>query len=200
MAKRPDLSHINASLHGLAVPISDVLADPANSRRHSQRSTESLGASLRRFGQQVPILVDASGIVVKGNGTLEAAKALGWRHIAAIRTELQGADRTAYAIADNRVGELSDFDIESLARQLTDLEDYVGDSSLGFTREEIDALADSMVVRDLKPVSPVTAEEVQKTADRMDEGQGTNRKVAMDVICPDCGHEFKVSEWNQMEK
>ena len=143
MAKRPDLSHISSTLHALALPIEDVFLDPANARQHGSRSIESLCASLKRFGQQVPILADDSGCVVKGNGTLEAAKALGWKHIAVVRTALQGADRTAYAIADNRVGELSDFDIEALARQLTELEDYVGDASLGFTESEVEAMTNS---------------------------------------------------------
>ena len=50
--------------------IADLSADPANARKHSERNIESIMASLRRFGQQKPIVVDKSGVVRAGNGTL----------------------------------------------------------------------------------------------------------------------------------
>src|SRR4051812_40759398 len=59
------------------VEISTLCPDPANVRRHSERNIETIKASLRRFGQQKPVVVDANGIVRAGNGTVAAAVALG---------------------------------------------------------------------------------------------------------------------------
>src|SRR4051812_9327443 len=87
------------------VEISSLSPDPANVRRHSERNLETIKASLRRFGQQKPIVVDGSGIVRAGNGTLAAAIALGWTHIKIVRSNLAGSEATAYGIADNRAGD-----------------------------------------------------------------------------------------------
>lgn len=61
------------------VPIDSISLDPANLRRHPTRNLAAIVESLKRFGQQRPILVDAAGIVRAGNGTLMAAKQLGYK-------------------------------------------------------------------------------------------------------------------------
>ena len=58
--------------------IEDLHFDPANVRKHDEKNLEAIKSSLLRFGQQKPIVVDGKGIVIAGNGTLTAAKALGW--------------------------------------------------------------------------------------------------------------------------
>ena len=90
-----------------AVDIGTISEDPANLREHDERSLAALEASLRAFGQQKPIVVDGRGVVIAGNGTLAAARRLGWKRVAAIRSELAGVERVGFAIADNRIGELS---------------------------------------------------------------------------------------------
>ena len=116
-----------------SVPIDSLTCDPANARRHPERNVAQIKASLQRFGQQKPIVVDATNTVRAGNGTLEAAKALGWKTIAIVRSELQKTELTAYAIADNRSAELAEWDAEVLAATLADEE--IGD--VGFLDEEI---------------------------------------------------------------
>jgi hypothetical protein len=102
-------------------------------------------ASLRRFGQQKPIVIDRNNIVRAGNGTLEAAKRLGWKKIDCVLTELNGADATAYAIADNRSAELAEWDDEILAATLNGLALEEGLlEAAGYDEEELAAmLADS---------------------------------------------------------
>jgi ParB-like chromosome segregation protein Spo0J len=120
------------------LPLSSLSCDPANARRHPERNLEQIKASLRRFGQQKPIVVDATNIVRAGNGTLAAAKALGWTTIAAVRSELPRTELTAYAIVDNRSAELAEWDAEMLAAAFSDPE--IGD--IGFDPSEIDKLLD----------------------------------------------------------
>jgi hypothetical protein len=69
-----DLSHIEAGLLALAVPIGKVSEDPANVREHPEQNLEALKASIRRFGQQRPVLVDQDCVVVTGNDTLRAMR------------------------------------------------------------------------------------------------------------------------------
>src|SRR5438876_347960 len=97
------------------VQISMLSEDPANARLHPTRNLDQIKASLRRFGQQKPIVVDATNTVRAGNGTLAAARALGWQTIQIVRSELAKTELTAYAIADNRSAELAEWDAEVLA-------------------------------------------------------------------------------------
>jgi ParB-like chromosome segregation protein Spo0J len=126
-----------------SVPIESISPDPANARVHSPKNIEAIKASLRRFGQQKPIVVDARGIVRAGNGTLAAARALGWTHINIVRTDLMSSDAAAYAIADNRTSDLSDWDEEALARQLDELRaEGMNLADLGFDQREVRKLLD----------------------------------------------------------
>lgn len=61
--------------------VAELASDPANVRKHNEKNLDAIKASLTRFGQQKPIVIDKSGVVRAGNGTLAAAKALGWAEI-----------------------------------------------------------------------------------------------------------------------
>jgi ParB-like chromosome segregation protein Spo0J len=124
------------------VPIGELSLDPANARKHDDRNLESIIASLRRFGQQTPIVVDASNVIRKGNGTYLAARELAWEEIEVVYTDLQSADAIAYAIADNRTSDLSFFDDDILRSQLEGLDDEL-QFAAGYTQEDIDNLIDS---------------------------------------------------------
>ncbi len=85
---------------------------------HSKANLAAITHSLAAFGQQKPIVVSRDGIVIAGNGLLEAARELGWKYIAGQVTDLTAEKLRAYAIADNRTSDLSMFDKEILAKQL----------------------------------------------------------------------------------
>ena len=128
------------------INISELSCDPANVRAHDGKNLDAIKASLQRFGQQKPIVVDEKGVVIAGNGTLTAARALGWDAINIVRTELAGAEATAYAIADNRTAELAEWDDEALAKQLSALqiEDEALVEAAGFSDAELTALVDEV--------------------------------------------------------
>jgi hypothetical protein len=127
------------------VKVADLSNDPANARKHGEKNIATIVASLRRFGQQKPIVVDSSGVVRAGNGTLEAARQLGWDTIEIQRTELTSSDAIAYAIADNRTSELAEWDDDILAAQLQGLltEDEELLDAAGFTEDELKGLQDA---------------------------------------------------------
>ena len=135
------------------VPVKSLTMDPANVRTHDDKNMKAIKASLNRFGQQKPIVVDANGVVVAGNGTLAAADALGWREISTVSTELNGAEAIAYAIADNRTAELADWDDESLAKQLSALQLEADEllEAAGFSAEELAALVNGVVLPSGEP-------------------------------------------------
>jgi DNA modification methylase len=140
------------------VKIDSITFDPANVRKHDEKNLSAIKASLNRFGQQKPIVVDANGVVRAGNGTLAAAKALGWKEIRIVRSSLAGSEATAYAIADNRTAELAEWDNDALAQTLAALqiEDDALAESTGFDLSEIERLtAPNDVEEDEVPEAPV---------------------------------------------
>jgi len=148
------------------VKIETLVFDPANARKHDEKNLGAIRSSLQRFGQQKPIVVDASGVVRAGNGTLAAAKALGWKEIAIVRSPLSGSEATAYAIADNRSSELAEWDDDVLSQTLAALQIEDEDLALatGFDAKEIDALlAPDEVTEDEVPEAPV--EPITKSGD-----------------------------------
>jgi hypothetical protein len=127
------------------ISVADLSLDPSNVRKHSRRNLDAIKASLRKFGQQKPIVVDAKGIVLAGNGTLTAAQELGWTEIQIVRTELAGVEATAFAIADNRTAELAEWE-DSLNDVLKSLQDEGVDlADLGYSPEDLGQFATNAV-------------------------------------------------------
>ncbi len=143
VADEVDYPYIGEALHHLAVPIDDLTPDPENARLHDQINREAIRASLEKFGQMIPIVVQRDGMVVRvGNGRLQEAKELGWTHIAAIVTDTPAPVMKALAIADNRTGELARWHRGELARLLDELQDIEGEliEGVGFDMREVESL------------------------------------------------------------
>lgn len=132
--------NIAEDLKHLAQGVGDLVLDPANLRKHNARSIDSIKASLSRFGQRKPIVVQKDGMVVRaGNGTLEAARSLGWSHVAAVVIDDDNLTATQFAIADNRTAELAEWDFEDLSSVLHELQDADVDIvGLGWSEDEVD--------------------------------------------------------------
>jgi hypothetical protein len=126
--------------------IADLSQDPANVRKHPERNLDAIIASLRRFGQQHPIVIDINNTVRAGNGRLQAAIALGWDEIDCVVTDLKGSEAIAYAIADNRTAELAEWDDDMLAAQLHGLltDDEALLKAAGFDEDELAAMLDEL--------------------------------------------------------
>ena len=125
----------------MKISIAQLSLDPKNARKHSARNLEAIAASLLKFGQRKPLVVHR-GVVLAGNGTLEAARSLGWTEIEVSEVPLDWDNDTAkaYALADNRTAELAEWDESELAKQLLELQDADWNiEELGF---EVPALSD----------------------------------------------------------
>lgn len=124
----------------IAVSVDSLTLDPNNARKHGQSDVEAIAKSLESFKQQTPIVITSDNVVVKGNGTVMAAMKLGWKQVDAIRTELTGQQVKAYAIADNRTAELSEWDNEKLLELLQGLDDKALFDACGFDEVAMDEL------------------------------------------------------------
>jgi hypothetical protein len=118
--------------------IQELMQDPENCRSHDEKNLQAIKESLAAFGQQKPIVIDQKGKVVAGNGTLQAAKQLGWETIKTVVTDLEGKKQAAFAIADNRTAELAAWNETQLAKQLESLGEDI--DLTGFQAEDLEDL------------------------------------------------------------
>ena len=121
--KKVELAWIDEKLRPLAVPIGELEHDPANARKHDEANLRAIKASLSKYGQVQAVVANSKNRqVVIGNGRLEAAKQLGWTHLAAIFRPLTPEEQRVLAIADNRTSELATWDQPVLDAQLAILQ------------------------------------------------------------------------------
>jgi len=132
------------------VNIDDLDLDPRNARKHDAKNLKAIADSLEQFGQRKPIVVWGK-TVVAGNGTMAAARTLGWKQIEIVRVpDDWSADQVkAYALADNRSAELAAWDEQVLASQLLELQEAEFDIELLGFELPVDELQD--VVEDEMP-------------------------------------------------
>ena len=153
-------AHIAEDLRKLAVAVADLNPDPSNARRHGERNLDAIKALLAAFGQRKPLVVQRKGMIVRaGNGTLAAAQALGWDHIAAVVIDEDSAQAVQFAIADNRTAELAEWDDETLATLLDGMDEPTRDM-LAFDDKELAGL-----MRGLEPDEIVEDEAPEPPAD-----------------------------------
>jgi len=124
------------------VPVEVLNLDPGNPRHHSEKQIRQIAQSIKSFGFNVPVLIDGAGKVLAGHGRVLAARKLGLAEVPTIRLEhLTPEQSRAFAIADNRLTENSEWNDSLLAASLKELTladlDF-GLEATGFTLDEID--------------------------------------------------------------
>jgi len=140
---------IEPDLQTIVLPIKGLTPDPRQARTHGDRSIEAIKSSLYAYGQKKPIVVTTEGVVVAGHGTIEAARALGRTHIAAVTSGDSDKSLRAFAIQDNRTAELSDWDNASLQTELAALADLGTDlADIGWYEDEYQALISGDALED----------------------------------------------------
>ena len=156
------------------VPVGDVRPYEDNPRRNDG-AVQAVAASLREFGWKQPIVVDADGTIVVGHTRYKAALALEMTHVpVVVASDLTPEQCAAYRLADNRVGELAEWDSELLAQELDGLAD-IDMSAFGFDSGELLSGAD---VDDL----------FEDYDGASSEDDGPSPKM---MTCPHCGATFE---------
>ena len=120
--------------------IKDLTPDPENARQHDDKNLKAIQGSLKAFGQRKPIVITEDGVIVAGNGTVEAAKRLGWTEIEAVRVpgDWTPEQTKAFALADNKTAELAKWDVKVLNAQLLEFVEAEFDiEALGFELPQV---------------------------------------------------------------
>ena len=128
------------------VPLADLVPYARNPRKNDP-AVQRVAASLKEYGLvKNSIVVDEDMVLITGHTTLKAMQALKWATAPEV-TQVFGlteAQKKAYRIADNKLGELAAWDEELLALEFEDLNVLDFDLDLtGFDDKELGKILDA---------------------------------------------------------
>lgn len=117
----------------------DEIRPYENNPRVNDGAVGAVAESIREFGFQQPIVVDRDGVIIAGHTRYKAAKKLGLTEVPVVVADnLTDEQVRAYRLADNKTGELAEWDFSALEEELAGIGEL--DMSLfGFAAEEIKA-------------------------------------------------------------
>lgn len=102
-----------------------------NAKQHGKEQVERIARSIRELGFLSPCLIDQELNVIAGHGRILAAKEIGWETVPCVFIEgLTEEQRKAYILADNRLTEMGEWDMELVQQELAALADADFDISL----------------------------------------------------------------------
>lgn len=126
---------IAKDLETLGVPLKELKLQKGNAR---VGDVEAIKRSYERFGQRKPIVAHKkTKTILAGNHQYQAAQALGWEKIAVVWVDDDEETAKAFSIADNRIGQLGEWDLESLVSVLDELDPNEFET-LGFSEVEVE--------------------------------------------------------------
>lgn len=125
-------------------PLASITQYARNPRRN-QSAVATVKASLKEYGWQQPIVVDAEGVIIAGHTRYLAALELGWTDAPVQVAEgLTPAQVKAYRIMDNRSHERAEWDMDLLALEMEDLKELeIGLELTGFGDEDLAGIFDN---------------------------------------------------------
>ena len=142
-----------------------------NNPRKNDRAVDPVANSIREFGFKVPLVIDNKNNVVCGHTRLKAAKKLGMKAVPCIiADDLTEEQITAFRLADNKVGELAEWDFDLLGDELDgifdiDMSEFGFDLSFGEEEKKERGIEEDKTDEDLR--DPSCQHNVFENQDRM---------------------------------
>lgn len=150
----------------------DKIKPYENNPRNNDDAVDAVANSIKEFGWQQPIVVDTDGVIIAGHTRYKAAKQLKLKEVPiVVADKLTKEQVNAYRLADNKVGELANWDTKKLDDELQALLDQIDMTDFGFD-ENIE-------------FDPADDIDVDLETDDKD-------KKLIQVTCPNCGEVFTV--------
>lgn len=94
-----------------------------NNPRNNDEAVKYVANSIKEFGFRVPIVIDKEGTIVCGHTRLKAAKILKLEKVpCVVADDLSPEQIKAFRLADNKVGEIAEWDMAGLNMELGGLD------------------------------------------------------------------------------
>ena len=123
--------------------IDEVIPYEKNPRKNDE-AVKYVAESIKEFGFKVPIIIDSNNVIIAGHTRLKASKKLGYKEVPCIiADDLTPEQIKAFRLADNKVSELAEWDLDLLNEELEDIidinmEDFGFDLNLDFEDKEVE--------------------------------------------------------------
>ena len=124
----------------IMLPVPEVRPYEKNPRKNAE-AVKYVKASIEKFGFKQPIIVDSNRVIIAGHTRLEAAKSLGMAEVPCIvADDLTDAQVKALRLADNKVAEFSEWEMNLLGEELGELAEIsdIDMGDFGFDLSEFD--------------------------------------------------------------
>lgn len=106
------------------IPINKLIPYDKNPRKND-KAADAVAASIKEFGFKNPIVLTKDMVVINGHTRLKAAKKLGMKEVPCIiADDLTDEQAKAFRLADNKVGEIADWDFDLLGSEMDDLPEF----------------------------------------------------------------------------
>ncbi|MCK9327298.1 MAG: site-specific DNA-methyltransferase [Bacteroidales bacterium] len=161
--------------------------------RKNDTAADKLTGMIEEYGFVNPIIIDQHGTIRAGHTRLKAAQKLSKDTVPVLIYDFQNeAQAIGYAIADNKLSEIAEWDFEQLDELMNELEEMDFDTSLtGFEGDELGdekkfdktSYIDGVEMKDLKEVFLVPPFSVLNTS----QGYWVDRKKEWKKIIGDAG-------------
>lgn len=121
--------------------IEDIIPYENNPRKNDE-AVDYVANSIKEFGFKVPIIIDKENVIVTGHTRYKASQKLGPTEVPVIYADdLTEEQIKAFRIADNKVSEFSNWDLDKLELELEDIN--LDMSDFGFEDVELNVEEDT---------------------------------------------------------
>ena len=114
----------------------DKIKPYENNPRNNNDGVDAVAESIKEFGWQQPIVVDENNVIIVGHTRYKAAEKLGLKSVPIVVADNLSPEQVkAYRLADNKTGELTDWNDKLLQSELDGITN-IDMADFGFDFEE----------------------------------------------------------------
>lgn len=135
--------------------LKDIKPYEKNPRKNDD-AVPYVAESIKQFGFKVPIVIDKNNIIVAGHTRYKAAKEIGLKSVPCIiADDLTDEQIKAFRLADNKVAEKAEWDLDLLDDEIEEILD-IDMTDFGFEIEAEELEAEEDEYQGAVPEDPVT--------------------------------------------
>lgn len=106
------------------IPLDKLIPYERNNKIHTEEQVKKIAKSIKELWFRSPIIVDENRVILAGHWRLAAAQKLKLKEVPVIQyTDLTEEQKKKYRLLDNRLSDLSEYDLDNLKLELQELND-----------------------------------------------------------------------------